>query len=143
MPEMIGTAVVSSAKRPAPGAAKPQRWVVTIDHWHPTLLNVLLHSHHMKAHRLKMADQAVITAEMLRAGAGRAQGKRRVSLRIGLRKGQRAGDPDGYFKSLLDALKACRQIKDDNRQWCETDRPEFERSGKWWGSIVTLEDISA
>ena len=69
-----------------------------------------------------------------------AQGKRRVSLHIILKKGQRAADPDAYAKSVGDALVAAYMLVDDNRQHVEWAPVTFARAINW-GTQITLEDI--
>ena len=110
---------------------------VSIPNWHPARLNQLL-GHWEKAMRLKRSDAEMVAAYFL--GQPKATEKRLVHLTIHLAKGQRAGDPDSYFKTLLDALVRCGQLKDDSRQWCELGPVEFVRTGVR-GATITLEEI--
>ena len=118
----------------------------TIPNWHPSRLNQLLNSHWAKAGRLKKQDRKMIAAyaKMNRlTGAIRVEGlgiKRRVELHLTLAPRQRAGDPDAYWKSTLDALVKCGLLVDDNRQWCEIVSPTFER-GPAQATRITLTDI--
>jgi Holliday junction resolvase RusA-like endonuclease len=67
--------------------------------------------------------------------------KRRVSLHIILNKGQRAGDPDSYQKSLLDALVNAEMLWDDNHQHVEIASVTFSHSPAAWGTVITLQDL--
>lgn len=107
--------------------------------WHPTRLNQLLGCH-WRAAKLKKADRYAIRVYAMIADVPKATGKRRVTLTIGLGPKQRAGDPDAYWKSLLDAMKHAGLLVDDNRQHCELAPVVFER----WptkGTVITLEDL--
>jgi hypothetical protein len=115
------------------------RWYVRITGWHPTRLNVLLASHWAKAARLKAADALVVRAACLGADVSRADARRRISLEIGLAKGQRGGDPDCYWKSLLDALVNCGALVDDSREWCDPAGVTYTRGTLC--SIITIEHI--
>jgi hypothetical protein len=59
-----------------------------------------------------------------------------------LRKGQRAGDPDSYQKSLLDALVQAEMLWDDNRQHVDLAPLTFSRDPAAWGTVITLQDLS-
>ena len=65
-----------------------------------------------------------------------------MSLEITLAPRQRAGDPDAYWKSLLDALVRARLLVDDRRQYVELGAVTFAR-GKAKRTVVTLEDLPA
>lgn len=108
--------------------------------WHPTLLNKLYDGHWAARARLKAADAQTLAAAVLVYAVPPATGKRRVRLHVVLAPRQRAGDPDAYAKSLLDGLVLAGALKDDNRQWCEWERPTFSR-GEHAVSYVTLEDV--
>jgi hypothetical protein len=90
-------------------------YTLTIPGWHPARLNHLLTGHWRPRYRLKRADADTVAFYARLGGIPRATGKRRVSLRITLGYRQRAGDPDCYWKSLLDALKTAGLIVDDDR----------------------------
>jgi hypothetical protein len=97
--------------------------------------------HWAKGHHLKKADFQMVAhyaKSIPKAGKG---AKRRVSLHIILNKGQRAGDPDSYQKSLLDALVNAEILWDDNRQHVELTPVTFSRDPKAWGAKITLEDM--
>ena len=127
---------------------------LTIADWHPTRLNELVGSHWAVAARLKAQDKALVAHYAHDQGVPRATGKRRVGLTIHLRPKQRAGDPDAYWKSLLDALTAAELLIDDNRQHVELSPVEYVRPRKkgrrkgpaanetpFSGSVITLEDM--
>lgn len=114
---------------------------VFIPHWHPATVNQLLRSVKGRI-RLKKLDRKIVGDYFGYAcKAPRATGKRRVHLIIILKPKQRACDPDSYHKSLLDALKQCGMLLDDNRQHCELAPVLFERS-KSWGTVIRLEEIA-
>jgi Holliday junction resolvase RusA-like endonuclease len=113
-------------------------YTLDIPRWHPAPLNKLL-GHWRTAHRLKKIDRSVIAAYACRIP--KAQGKRRVSLHIILDKGQRAPDPDAFFKSLCDALVHAGMLVDDNRQHVELAPVTFSRDPKSWGTVIRLEDV--
>jgi hypothetical protein len=113
---------------------------LTIDNWHPARLNSWDGRHWSARARAKKNDAAVVALLALQQGLPKAVGKRRVTLRLTLAKGQRAGDPDAYWKSLCDALKHARLLVDDNRQHCVLEPVVFER-GPRRKTVVTLEDI--
>jgi len=115
-------------------------YTLEIPRWHPTRLNQMK-DHWSNGHRLKKADCEMV-AHYARPFPKPGQGdKRRVYLHIILNKGQRAGDPDSYQKSLLDALVHAEMLWDDNRQHVELAPVTFSRDPKAWGSEITLEDL--
>jgi hypothetical protein len=118
----------------------PARHVLTIAGWTPTPLNRLLTTHHMKAHRLKMADLELVSAEATRQFIPWAGGRRRVSVRVQVPNTSRAADPDGYLKVLLDALVGCGRLKDDSSAWMELGPVTVEKGKK--ATVVTLEDLT-
>lgn len=130
--------IAKRARRPRASARKasvpmvppgqPGAWTVTIRRWHPTKVNDLVNAHWGQRSRMKLADLETVAAACLEAGVRRAAGQRRVALTIVLAKGQRAGDPDAYHKSLNDALVRCGALRDDSRTWCELVPVQFERA---------------
>ncbi len=112
---------------------------ITIPDWHPAKLNELLGSWR-KRERLKKGDRFLVAFYVRECRVPVALGKRRVSLTITLAPRQRAGDPDAYWKSLLDALVICGCLTDDNRQGVILGTVEFVRGPKM-STIITLEDI--
>jgi len=108
--------------------------------WHPTPLNKLLRSHWGTAAKLKAKDRKIITTAARAYGVAPAPGRRKVSLFLVLGKGQRAADPDAFWKSTLDALVACGALKDDDRLHVELAPPAFAR-GDAPATFITLEDV--
>jgi hypothetical protein len=111
-----------------------------IPSWHPARLNELLGCSWQRRHRLKKADRELVALYGKLARIPPATGRRRVCLHLVLGPGQRAGDPDAYWKSLLDALVACGLLVDDSRQWVELGEVTFSR-GKARAAVITLEDV--
>lgn len=111
---------------------------ITIPHWHPATVNQLLSGHWSKAAKLKKSDRQMVAHYSRHAI--KATGKRILELAIILKKGQRAADPDAYFKSLLDALVAAEMLTDDNRQGVELMPVQFKRNPKDWGTIIGLSE---
>jgi hypothetical protein len=123
---------------PNPDCPAP-RHHLTISGWHPARVNTLLGSW-QRRHRLKKADQQMVGTYARLAGIPPATMPRRVSHTIILGPGERAGDPDSYFKSVLDALTACGLLVDDNRQGVELGQVVFER-GPELQTVIELEDL--
>lgn len=117
-----------------------RRHEVKIEGWHPTKLNTLKAVHWAVEGRMKYADACVIGGELRRSGVLRGMTRRRVGLVIVLEKGQRGGDGDAYWKSLLDGLKRCGALVDDNRQHCELSVVQYERQSIMSTRII-LEDL--
>jgi Holliday junction resolvase RusA-like endonuclease len=111
-----------------------------IPNWHPVSVNKLLDNHWAVRKRMKDADMQMIGVYANNQGITKAEGKRLLEVTYILGKGQKACDPDNYNKSLLDALKRCGLIKDDNRQWLEQAQPKFERS-EYKAIVIKLTDI--
>jgi Holliday junction resolvase RusA-like endonuclease len=113
---------------------------LVIPGWHPVRLNQLLHVHYHKANRMKKTDRELIGFYAKQAGIPPATGKRRVSLRIVLVPRQRGGDPDAYWKSLLDALVHAGLLLDDNAKGVELGPVSFVRAAKKT-TVITLKDL--
>lgn len=111
---------------------------VRIDGWHPAILNQWQGRHWSVGAKLKALDRENIAIEFL--GTPKAEGKRRVSLSLVLGPKQRGGDPDAYWKSLLDALVNAGQLLDDSKEYVELGSVTYER-GKRKATIITLEDV--
>lgn len=111
---------------------------VTIPDWRPTSLNEMRRVHHIKAWKLKKADERIVGAYFM--GKKKAEAKRRVKIHITLTGRQREADPDAYFKSLLDALVKCGMLVDDSNAWCEITTPTYGRALKG-STTITLEDV--
>lgn len=114
---------------------------IVIPQWHPPRLNQWDGRHWAVRARLKGVCRNLVGYYVAALRVPPARGKRRVSLEIGLKKGQRAGDPDAYWKATLDALVASRSLLDDNRQGVELAPVGFARRDGWWGATITLEDL--
>lgn len=123
-----------------PGGLTVATWTVTIPGWTPHRANQLVGCHRGTRGRRKRLDRQMVAAYAAQAGVPPAARPRRVGLTITLGPGQRGGDVDAYWKSLLDALKAARLIRDDSHQWCELLPVRFER-GPQRAAAVTLEDL--
>lgn len=115
---------------------------IVIPDWRPALLNELMRSHWSKVGRLKRRDREMVAAYSRLANVPPARGPRRVGLIIGgNRYPERAPDPDGVWKSLLDALVHARMLIDDSAEWCELKRPVFHRRPEGFRTVITLEDV--
>jgi hypothetical protein len=90
--------------------------------------------------RLKKQDREMIGAYARLAAIPRATGKRRVSLLITLAPGQRAPDPDAFWKSTLDALVQAHVLLGDDRHRCELGSVTFRR-GSGRQTTIVLEDL--
>lgn len=112
-------------------------YTLTIPNWHPTRLNQLL-THWAVANKRKKSDYQLVWgyAHTL----PKARGKRRLELTIILGPGQRAADPDAYFKVICDALVKLGLLTDDNRQGVEL-APVIYRRGKEKATIIRLTDM--
>ncbi len=114
--------------------------LLTIPGWHPARLNELMHCHFATRAKRKRIDRDMVAGYALLNGTTKAEGKRRVFLHLTLAPKQRAGDPDAYWKSLLDALVHAGLLTDDNRQGCEIESVTFARGEKRKTATI-LEDI--
>lgn len=112
-------------------------YMIAIPDWHPTPVNKLL-KHWAIAAKLKKSDRQMIWAYS--TGIPKAIGKRSLEVEIILGKGQRACDPDAYFKSLNDALVHAGMLVDDNRQNVDLKPVIFTRSTRK-STIITLRDM--
>lgn len=108
--------------------------------WHPATLNRMDRSRGARI-GLKRRDREQIARAKLAYDLPEATGKRRVSLLIVLGKGQRGCDPDAYWKSTLDALRAAKLLVDDRRQCVELGVVEYQ-PGVNPSTLITLEDLS-
>lgn len=101
---------------------------IIIPDWHPSPLNKLVNSHWAVAHKMKNRDK--VEVRYASNHIPKATTKRRVELVIELGKGQRACDPDAYFKSLGDALTACGLLVNDSHKWVEWSPVQYVRGKK-------------
>lgn len=111
-----------------------------ITQWHPARLNQWEGRHWSVKNCLKKADREMVGTYAILVGIPKASGKRRITLTLTLSPRQRGGDPDAYWKSLLDALAACGLLVDDNRQNVELAPVLFQR-GKERATTIVLEDL--
>lgn len=118
------------------------RYTLKIGNWHPARLNQWDGCHWSKRAKLKRVDRDIVALNAHAFGIPKATGKRRVSLTLTLAPRQRAGDPDAYWKSLLDALVHAGLLVDDNRQHVEIGGVAFQR-GPLRITEITLEDVPA
>jgi Holliday junction resolvase RusA-like endonuclease len=89
---------------------------------------------------LKRADRELIAWYAKAADVPTATGRRRVSLLLTLSPRQRGGDPDAYWKAVLDALVHARLLTDDNRQGVELGDVEYERASAR-ATTILLQDL--
>lgn len=116
------------------------KWYVRIDRWHPARLNQLINVHWATAARRKKHDAQIVALSVAGAGVPKAESKRRVSLEITLAPRQRAGDPDAYWKSLLDSLVHCGALRNDSHVWLELGGITFAR-GPIASTVICLENV--
>lgn len=118
-------------------------WLVAIPRWHPARLNTLKAGvHWATAARLKRFDKDVVAISVMGAAVPKADGKRSVELAIVLGPRMRGGDPDSYWKSLLDALVACGALLGDAKEHVELLPVRYER-GSQHATLILLRDIHA
>jgi hypothetical protein len=109
--------------------------------WIPARLNQLKDNRWVSG-KLKKRDRQIVACYVAKAETPPPSGRRKVSLRVVLAKGQRAPDVDSYWKSLLDSLVKAGALVDDNRNGCETGAVEFFRSPDGThGTTIILEDV--
>lgn len=95
----------------------------------------------MRASSMKKLDRdhVILFGRML-GRVPEPTGKRRVSLRITLPKGQRRWDIDALQKSTLDACKHAELIRDDNEVWAEWGGVTYLR-GETLATVIIVEDV--
>lgn len=125
------------------------QWTVEIPDWHPVRTNQLIGADWRSVYKLKKEQHFLVAMSFWRASVPPAdrtvdgyptQRKRRVSLTIVLGPRQRGGDPDAYWKVLLDSLVKCHILVDDRKEWVELAPVQYER-GKKPATIIMLEDL--
>jgi hypothetical protein len=135
---VIATATVA---RGADGVVRAT-YAFGIPEWHPTPINKLMRMHRFKRGRAVKVEYAMVAAYVLNAQVSKAIGRRRVSVTFVLKPKQRGCDPDAQLKGLLDGLKRCGAIVDDNRTRIELTPVQYRRgTATNWGTEITLEDI--
>lgn len=119
--------------------------VIWIPQWHPTSLNKLKSGHWAKGARLKKADAEMVAGYAKVCGISKVMfGKRRVSMHLVMKPGQRRLDRDNLWKSTLDGLKQCGVILNDSPAWLEEGPVSYSRaedSDGFWGTYILIEDL--
>lgn len=118
-----------------------RKWQRRIANWHPAKINTLLSLHWAKRQKIKAADRNIIFTYFKNVPV--ATCKRRVELFIGLGHRQRGGDPDAYWKSLLDALVQAELLIDDSKEYVELAPVQYYRNGEESETLIILSDIIA
>lgn len=119
--------------------------VMTIHGWVPARINQIL-GNRRKGSALKRRDRYRIANEQRFRPIPEATGRRRVTIEITWARGDRPGDPDAYQKSVHDALKKAKLIKDDTIAWVQLTEPVYlplnprDRTDKRMTRII-LEDV--
>lgn len=145
MTSSVETGRVREAQRvELPKTCGAGEYVIDVPDWHPSTLNKLL-GHWRERGRMKKADYQMIWAHT-RGKDGQSivpykQVKRSVELIITLEPGQRAPDPDSYFKGLLDALVRSYALWNDSPKWCELLPVKFQR-GERKATKMILRDLA-
>lgn len=105
-------------------------------------LNEFTDRHWAVRSRIKKADRELVQHYATEQGIIPAEGKRRISLRIVLPKGQRRLDKDNCKKVILDSLKQSKVIRDDSPKWLEEGPIEYVRhDGELREVFIILEDV--
>jgi hypothetical protein len=113
-------------------------WRIVIPRWQPYRLNQSRGRHWSVEAKLKKIDRQLIA--FYGRGLPMAGCKRSVRLQITLGPKQRGGDPDGYWKGLLDNLVELGHLVDDSRKWCVCLPVEFVR-GESRSTTIELRDL--
>lgn len=117
-------------------------YVVEIPDWHPIRTNELIGSGWRSVYRRKTTQHNLVAAYFWKANIPFADIKRRVTLLIILGPRQRGGDPDAYWKVLLDSLVKCHALVDDRKEWVELEPVQYER-GDRPATFIMLEDVES
>ncbi len=139
-PRQEGKPSSHAERRPSLTTTAKGSYRLVVPGLQPTRLNQLINCHWGTAATQKAVDRRVIAAAVYLSKIPAATGARRVRLTITLGKGQRAADPDAYWKSTLDALVACGMLIDDNRQHVELAPVVFDRAREP-ATTIELEDL--
>ena len=131
--------MTTKPKLPVPSEAET-RYEITIPWWRPASLNELLRGGRWGARKLKARDRRVVCDFARYATVPAPEGRRRVSLRIVLPKGQRRWDIDALQKSTLDACTHAGLIRDDGPKWAEWGRVDYVR-GERLSTTIIIESI--
>ena len=108
--------------------------------WTPARLHEWDGRHWSSRSRLKRADRAVVALAARVHGIPPAAGPRRVGLHLAGWPRGRLPDPDGFWKSTLDALVSAGLLVDDAPRWCALGPVTLERSAAR-RAVLTLEDL--
>jgi len=111
---------------------------ITIPNWHPVSLNYILNNHWSKGAKRKKGDANILRCYTQHLP--KADCKRRIHLTIIMGKGQRACDPDAYFKSLLDGLVKCGTLVNDSHKWVELMPVKITRGEM--ATVIQIEDLT-
>jgi len=112
---------------------------LVIPDWTPSRLNDLMRNRWWRA-KLKKQDTAFVILYSRIQGIPKATGKRRVILEITFGTGAKAGDPDAYNKSLLDALVNAELLVNDTYNDVEVMPARYFRA-KDTSTTIILEDL--
>lgn len=99
-------------------------YIITIPNWIPARLNAIMGGRR-KGGRLKKRDRHMIAVEQMMRPIPEAATRRKVTIEITFAKGDRAGDPDCYHKSVFDALVHAKLLVNDTHRWVEMTHPIY------------------
>ena len=125
------------------------KWTVEIPNWHPIRTNEIVGADWRSVYKRKKEQHFLVAMSFWKAAVPPAdrtidnypnRTKRRVTLTIVLGYRQRGGDPDAYWKVLLDSMVKCHVLVDDRKEWVELAPVQYERSEKP-ATIIVLEDL--
>jgi hypothetical protein len=121
------------------------RHELVIPNWTPATLNQLTRGRFSDRVKLAKADKEMVGTYFKMSDIPGATTPRRVSLKITVGPGERRCDPDGLWKSSLDALKACGAIVNDSAVWVQLGGIEWERAETMAGrqTLIILEDLES
>jgi Holliday junction resolvase RusA-like endonuclease len=134
-------------REPKPGGRKPvpaergelMTHMLHIEGFLPATVNQLLAAGRW-AWKLKKKDRERVAMHARLVGIPPATGKRRVTLTLTMGHRMRTPDPDGVWKSILDAMKYAKLIVDDRKECVELAPVRFGRA-KVKATTVVLEDV--
>jgi len=111
---------------------------IHIKNWRPAALNEYVGKHWAIGHKLKKRDREMVWAHM--PHVFKPTGKRQVDLHISLAPKQKKVDPDGYWKSVNDALVYCGLLIDDTDQYVKLGEVTYSRGEP--STTILLTDIN-
>ncbi len=115
-------------------------YCLRISNWHPARKNQLVKGKLRTRMRLEKVDRNMVCGYCLLNRIPVATGPREVGLTITLGPRQRGGDVDAYWMSLLDSLVAAKMLIDDNRHYCRTVSPTYDR-GPERATVIILTEL--